>query len=73
MVKLYGLGTAFDKMTETHTRTWARTLSYRIVATLLTALWTGLGDAVLIHLVLALLHYVMERLWIRVNWGKINK
>jgi uncharacterized membrane protein len=60
-------------MTETHTRTWARTLSYRIVAMLVTAIWTGLGDAVLIHIILAVLHYVMERLWIRVNWGKINK
>ena len=45
-----------NNMSETHTRTWIRTLTYRIAALLITALWTGLGDAVAIHIVLALLH-----------------
>ena len=57
---------------ETHSRTLARTISYRIAALLITALWTGLGDAVLIHIVLATLHYVMERVWLKINWGKVN-
>lgn len=57
-------------MSETHARTIARTVTYRIAALLITALWTGLGDAVLIHIVLASLHYVMERLWLRIKWGK---
>ena len=57
-------------MIETRTRTWIRTLSYRIAALLITALWTGLGDAIMIHIVLAILHYAMERLWLKVNWGK---
>jgi len=56
-------------MTETQTRTWARTLSYRIVALLITALWTGLGNAVAIHIVLALVHYLMERAWLKIPWG----
>lgn len=59
-------------MTETHTRTWVRTLSYRITALLITSLWTGLGDAVAIHIVLAVLQYGMERVWLKVNWGKQN-
>ena len=58
------------KMTETQLRTWARTLSYRITALLITAIWTGLSNAVMIHIVLALVHYVMERAWLRVNWGR---
>ena len=58
-------------MTETHTRTVARTLSYRIIAMLITALWTGLGNAVIIHIVLAIVHYVMERAWLKINWGRI--
>ena len=58
-------------MTETHVRTVARTLSYRIIATLITALWTGLGNAVIIHIVLAVVHYVMERVWLKINWGRI--
>ena len=60
-------------MTETHTRTVARTLSYRIIAMLITALWTGLGNAVIIHIVLATVHYVMERVWLKINWGQIAR
>jgi uncharacterized membrane protein len=57
-------------MTESHTRTLARTISYRIIAMLITAIWTGLGDAVIIHMVLAAVHYIMERVWLKINWGK---
>ena len=57
-------------MTETHTRTIVRTISYRITALLITAIWTGLGDAVAIHIVLAVVQYVIERLWLKINWGK---
>jgi len=58
-------------MTETHLRTIARTVTYRVAALLITALWTGLSDAVLIHIVLAAMHYAMERLWLKVKWGKV--
>ena len=57
-------------MSETHIRTWVRTLSYRMTALLITALWTGLSDAVMIHIVLAFLQYGMERAWLKINWGK---
>lgn len=57
---------------ETHKRTIARTVSYRIAALLITAIWTGLGDAILIHIVLATLHYIMERIWLTIKWGKIE-
>jgi hypothetical protein len=57
---------------ETHKRTIARTVSYRIAALLITAIWTGLGDAILIHMVLATLHYIMERIWLKIKWGKIE-
>jgi len=60
-----------NNMAETHKRTIARTLTYRIAALLITAIWTGLGDAVLIHIVLAALHYVMERIWLKIKWGKL--
>jgi len=56
---------------ETRSRTLARTLVYRVAALLITALWTGLGDAVVIHVVLAALHYVMERAWLKISWGKL--
>jgi len=56
-------------MVETHRRTVVRTLSYRIIALLITALWTGLGNAVAIHFVLSVLQYVMERIWLKIKWG----
>ena len=57
-------------MTEKHTRTIVRALSYRIVALLITAIWTGLGDAVVIHIILTAVYYIMERLWLKITWGK---
>lgn len=57
---------------ETHKRTVARAVSYRIVATFLTALITGLGTAIFIHVLLTIVHYIMERLWLKVNWGKVE-
>ena len=58
-------------MSETHLRTFARTITYRIAALLITALWTGLGDAIVIHIVLAFVQYVMERVWLKIKWGKL--
>ena len=57
-------------MTETHARTIIRTLSWRLAAMLITAIWTGLGDAIAIHIVLAILHYITERIWLKIHWGK---
>lgn len=59
-------------MSETHTRTFVRTVAYRITALIITAFWTGIGDAVAIHIVLAAVQYIMERIWLRIKWGKIN-
>jgi len=56
-------------MSETKTRTVVRTISYRIIALLVTAIWTVLSDAVLIHIILTFVHYVMVRIWLKVKWG----
>jgi uncharacterized membrane protein len=58
-------------VSETHLRTLARTIAYRITALLITAVWTGLSDAVAIHIVLAIVQYVMERIWLTIKWGKL--
>ena len=55
---------------ETHTRTIVRTLSYRFTALLITAIWTGLGEAIAIHFVLAIWQYVLERIWLKIKWGR---
>ena len=60
-------------MTETHLRTFIRLASWRLVALSLTALWTGINDAILIHIVLAVGQYVYERVWLKFDWGKIAR
>ena len=56
-------------MRELKKRTLIRTLSFRVVALLITALWTGIGDAVAIHILLSAVHYLFERLWLKIKWG----
>ena len=60
-------------MTETHLRTFVRLAAWRLVALSLTAFWTGLGDAVIIHIVLAVGQYIYERVWLKFDWGKIAR
>ncbi len=60
-------------MTETHQRTALRAISYRITALLVTAIWTGLEDAIIIHIILTIIHYIFERIWLKIDWGKSNK
>jgi len=59
-------------MTELHKRTLLRTVSYRIIALLITAIWTGISDAIVIHIILTAVHYAMERVWLKIKWGKIE-
>ena len=56
-------------MKETHKRTIARAVSYRIVALIATAFITGLSQAVFIHVILTVIYYMCERLWLRIPWG----
>jgi uncharacterized membrane protein len=56
---------------ETKKRTILRTISYRIIALLITAIWTGLNNAIVIHIILTVIHYIMERIWLGIKWGKI--
>lgn len=59
-------------MSESHARTLVRTLSYRFGALAITAVWTGLGEAVIIHVVLAGWQYILERAWLKIKWGENN-
>ena len=57
-------------MTETHKRTLVRAASWRIAATSVTALFTGLEGAIIINVAMTIVHYVHERIWLKVEWGK---
>lgn len=56
-------------MTESHTRTILRAITWRIIATAVTAIWTGITGAIVINCVLTVLHYIHERIWIKIRWG----
>jgi hypothetical protein len=58
------------KTMETHKRTITRALTWRVTATLLTALWTGIHGAIAINVLMIFAHYAHERIWLRVGWGK---
>ena len=57
-------------MTETHKRTIVRAICWRIVATLITAAYTGISGAIIINIWMTLAHYIHERLWLKIKWGK---
>jgi uncharacterized membrane protein len=54
---------------ETKSRTLFRIISFRIIALLITAIWTGLNNAILIHIILTIVHYFFERLCLKIKWG----
>lgn len=54
---------------ESHTRTITRSLSWRITATAVTAVFTGLEGAIVINIFMTIVHYVHERLWLKIKWG----
>jgi site-specific recombinase len=56
-------------MIETHKRTLARIVTYRLLAVIFTAVWTGLSTAIGIHIGLMIIHYVHDRVWLKVKWG----
>ena len=63
---------------ETHKRTLARMISYRITAWAFTILWTYMftgdvvaatGFATALHILLSIDYYVHERVWLKIKWG----
>ena len=56
-------------MQETHKRTIVRAITYRIAATLATATISGLQNAIAINLLLLVVYYINERIWLKSDWG----
>jgi len=34
--------------------------------------FTGLSTAILIHVILTVAHYIHERVWLKIKWGKVE-
>ncbi|HMS92400.1 MAG TPA: DUF2061 domain-containing protein [Candidatus Saccharibacteria bacterium] len=71
-----------SKHTETHYRTFVKTITYRIVIVIsiffVTYYTTGeIGDALAITSITAvtgtILYYIHERVWNSIHWGKTSK
>ena len=60
-------------MTETHKRTLTRAVTWRITATAITAVWTGIEGAIVINIFMTVAHYIHERAWLRLAWGKVTE
>lgn len=65
-------------MTETHTRTIVRSITYRLTAWLFTVFWTwvifgnfesSLGYSTLLHVLLSIDYIIHERIWLKIKWG----
>jgi uncharacterized membrane protein len=69
-VHLCGCHWQLHTIMELHKRTIARAVIWRVIATLVTALWTGISGAIVINIVLTILHYIHERMWLKIQWGK---
>ena len=59
-------------MSELHKRTIVRAISWRIVATAVTAAYTGISGAIIINVWMTLAHYIHERAWLKLNWGLVG-
>ncbi len=59
-------------MAESHTRTIIKSITWRIVATAVTAAFTGISGAIIINIWMTVAYYIHERAWVRINWGKQN-
>ena len=57
-------------MIESAQRSLVKTLTYRILALLATIPVTGLIMAIEIHILLAIIYYIHERIWTRISWGR---
>jgi uncharacterized membrane protein len=53
-------------------RSIVKTLFFKIVTTTITAFFTGIGTAILLHTILTIFYLLYERFWNRLSWGKIS-
>lgn len=58
---------------EQHKRTIARAFSWRVTATIATAVWIGIESAIAMNIAMTVLHFVHERIWLQINWGFIKQ
>lgn len=58
---------------ETHKRTILKSITWRLVATAVTAYWTGLSGAIIINIWMTAAYYFHERVWLKIKWGRSSE
>lgn len=56
--------------TETHKRSIVKSITWRVIATLIAAYWVGFEVAIIMNIVQTIAYYIHERLWVRIDWGR---
>ena len=61
-----------NKCKETIWRSILKTVCFKIITTAITAIFTGISAAIGIHLILTIVYLVYERVWNKIEWGRIT-
>lgn len=56
--------------TETHKRSIVKSITWRVIATLIAAWWVGFEIAIIMNIVQTIAYYIHERLWVHIDWGR---
>lgn len=56
--------------TETHKRSIVKSITWRVIATLIAAWWVGFEVAIIMNIVQTIAYYIHERLWVHIDWGR---
>ncbi len=54
---------------ESRYRTLLRVIVYRVIAMIITGLWTGVHGAIIIGVILTVVNYLLDRMWLQIPWG----
>lgn len=55
---------------DTLKRSIVKTIVFKAITTSVTAIFTGIKGAILIHAILTLVYLLYELVWNRISWGK---
>lgn len=55
---------------ESHKRSIVKSITWRIIATLIAAYWVGFSIAILMNIVQTIAYYIHERVWVHIKWGR---
>lgn len=55
---------------ETKTRSIAKAVTWRIIATLIAMYWVGFQAAIVLNIIQTVAYYFHERVWTHIKWGR---